>query len=56
MNHHGRVRKLGREDDEEDTNNDEETGAKVLMNNWVGRSDQLQLGLISRQEDVQVVK
>ena len=56
MNHHGRVRKLGGEDDEEDTNNDEETGAKVLMNNWVGGSDQLQLDLISRHEDVQVVR
>ena len=45
MNHHGRVRKLG----------DDQTDDDVLRNNWVGGNEQLQLDLISRQEDVQVV-
>ena len=45
MNHHGRVRKLG----------DDQTDDNVLRNNWVGGNEQLQLDLISRQEDVQVV-
>ena len=46
MNHHGRVRKLG-DDQTEDEDN-------VLRNNWVGGNEQLQLDLISRKEDVQV--
>ena len=44
VNHHGRVRKLG----------DDQTEDNVLRNNWVGGDEQLQLDLISRQEDVQV--
>ena len=47
VNHHGRVRTLGDEDEHA-----EEEEKKVLQNNWVG--DSLQLNLISRQEDVQV--
>ena len=46
VNHHGRVRKLG-DDQTEDEDN-------VLRNNWVGGNEQLQLDLISRKEDVQV--
>ena len=49
VNHHGRVRKIG-EDDE----NDEENEIEVLKNNWVGNAGQLGLDLISRREDVQV--
>ena len=44
VNHHGRVRKLG----------DDQTEDNVLRNNWVGGNEQLQLDLISRKEDVQV--
>ena len=50
MNHHGRVRTLGDEDE-----NDADQGPQVLQNNWVGDSDQLKLDLVSRHEDVQVI-
>ena len=49
VNHHGRVRKIG-EDDE----NGEENEIEVMRNNWVGNTGQLGLDLISRREDVQV--
>ena len=55
MNHHGKVRKLGG-DDEENTEDDEATGPNVLKNNWVGGTEKLKLDLISRHEDVQVCK
>ena len=54
MNHHGRVRTLG-DEDEIDAENDAEQGPHVLQNNWVGDSDQLKLDLVSRHEDVQVI-
>ena len=50
MNHHGSVRKIGEEQEETDRKQ-----SKVLKNNWVGDSHQMQLDLISRQEDVQVI-
>ena len=50
MNHHGSVRKIGEEQEETDRKQ-----SKVLKNNWVGDSRQMQLDLISRQEDVQVI-
>ena len=53
MNHHGRVRTLG-DEDEIDAENNEESGIHVLQNNWVGDSEQLKLDLVSRHEDVQV--
>ena len=53
VNHHGRVRKLGG-DGEEDPDNDENNAPEVLHNNWVEEGQQLQLDLISRHEDVQV--
>ena len=53
VNHHGRVRKIG-EEDENDEENDEENEMKVMKNNWVGNTGQLGLDLISRREDVQV--
>ena len=49
VNHHGRVRKIGEEGENEDKDDIE-----VLKNNWVGDSEQLGLDLISRHEDVQV--
>ena len=49
VNHHGRVRKIG--DDDE---NEEEDGIEVMKNNWVGNTGQLGLDLISRREDIQV--
>ena len=49
VNHHGRVRKIGEEDE-----NDEENEIEVMKNNWVGNGGQLGLDLISRREDVQV--
>ena len=49
VNHHGRVRKIGEED-----GNDEETEIEVMKNNWVGNTGELGLDLISRREDVQV--
>ena len=49
VNHHGRVRKIGEEDE-----NDEENEIEVMKNNWVGNTGQLELDLISRREDVQV--
>ena len=49
VNHHGRVRKIGEED-----GNDEENEIEVMKNNWVGNTGQLGLDLISRREDVQV--
>ena len=53
VNHHGRVRTLGG-DDEDNEENDEESGKPTLQNNWVGGPEQLGLDLISRHEDVQV--
>ena len=55
INHHGSVRQVGVEDDDEDTNNADKTGGKVLKNDWVNGSDQLQLDLVSQHEDVQVI-
>ena len=55
MNHHGSVRKVGVEDDDEDINNDENTGGKVLKNDWVSGSNQLQLDLVSQHEGIQVI-
>ena len=55
MNHHGSVRKVGVEDDDEDINNDENTGGKVLKNDWVSGSNQLHLDLVSQHEGVQVI-
>ena len=61
VNHHGRVRKLGNDDSEEnDANENAEAGNSI--NNWVGeqtedndqKMKQLKLDLISRKEDVQV--
>ena len=49
VNHHGRVRKIGEEDE-----NDEENEIEVMKNNWVGNGGQRGLDLISRREDVQV--
>ena len=46
----GSVRKIGEEQEESDGKQ-----SKVLKNNWVGESHQMQLDLISRQEDVQVI-
>ena len=51
MNHHGRVRKVGEGEQDEEN---EETEVKVMKNNWVENSEQLELDLISRREDVQV--
>ena len=61
VNHHGRVRKLGNDDSEE---NDTKENADTVknINNWVGeqaedndqKMKQLKLDLISRKEDVQV--
>ena len=51
VNHHGRVRTLGDDDDEEEA----DIADQVLHNNWVGEDDQLKLDLISRREDVQVI-
>ena len=48
-NQHGRVRKIG-----DESENDEDDGIKVMKNNWVGNTGQLELDLISRREDVQV--
>ena len=55
MNHHGLVRKVGVEDDDEDINNSEYTGGKVLKNDWVSGSNQLHLDLVSQHEGVQVI-
>ena len=55
MNHHGSVRKVGVEDDDEDINNAEYTGGKVLKNDWVSGSNQLHLNLVSQHEGVQVI-
>ena len=44
------MRKIGEEQEESDGKQ-----SKVLKNNWVGESHQMQLDLISRQEDVQVI-
>ena len=47
MNHHGRVRKIGDEDEDY-----EENEVEIMKNNWMGNTGQLDL--ISRREDVQV--
>ena len=52
MNHHGSVRKVGVEDDDKDNINN---GEKVLKNDWVSGSNQLQLDLVSQHEGVQVI-
>ena len=49
VNHHGRVRQIGEEDE-----NEEEHEIEVMKNNWVGNAGELGLDLISRREDVQV--
>ena len=53
MNHHGRKRTLGG-DEETDKEEGNEDAPDVLQNNWVGGSENFQLDLISRREDVQV--
>ena len=50
MNHHGRVRNVG--DDEDDVTEGEIVDTP-LRNNWVD-DEQLKLDLVSRREDVQV--
>merc|ERR1712228_704912 len=47
VNHHGRVRKIGDEDEDY-----EENEVEIMKNNWMGNTGQLDL--ISRREDVQV--
>ena len=53
VNHHGRKRTIG-DDTEEDTEVDNQNKINVLQNNWVENSEQFDLNLISRHEDVQV--
>ena len=50
MNHHGRVRNVG--DDDESVTEGERVDTP-LRNNWVD-DEQLKLDLVSRREDVQV--
>ena len=52
VNHHGRVRKIGEEDENDDENEGNEI--EVMKNNWMENTGQLGLDLISRREDVQV--